>query len=223
MKKMKKVIAFALLLSFVFVIPGCASVSSGDPAKGREVYSDDSISHFLYVSDQSSGIYDVKIGMSMETVLDVLGISEDQVQISEPYEDAATGIKIDTTNVYAELDRTFAEFPDYKVDIIFAFDENGYKKAQIGLRYYDIDIGKVNSIVDSTVDLMNGHFKKAKMFPSGDYSERAAMDHLDSRCMIQWMTDDESPFSASFSLQDMTKSEAVAADTVFGISFQVTA
>ena len=51
----------------------------------------------------------------------------------------------------------------------------------------------------------------------------AAMDQLESRCLIQWITDYESPFSASFSLQDMPNSEAVAADNVFGISFQVTA
>ena len=220
---MKKLIVFALLLSFACCIPGCASTLSDDSTKGREAYFDDSIFNFLYVSDQSAGIYDVKIGMLMETVLDVLGIAEDQVQIYEPFEDPETGIKIDETRVYVELNRTFVEFQDYKVDIIFSFGENGYEKAQIGLRYYDIDIGEVNSMVDRTVDLMNGHFKKAKILSSGDYSERAAMDHLDSRCTIQWITDDVSPFSASFSLQDMTKSEAVAADNVFGISFQVTA
>ena len=49
------------------------------------------------------------------------------------------------------------------------------------------------------------------------------MDDLDSRCLIQWMVDDKSPLAASFSIQDMTESEAVAADNVFGISFQVTA
>lgn len=220
---MKKLLIFALLLSFVICIPGCASASSDDSARGREAYSEDSIFNFLYVSDQSAGIYDVKIGTPLETILDVLGIAEDQVQIYEPFEDAATGIKIDETRVYVELDRKFAEFPDYEVDIIFSLDENGYKKAQIGLRSFDIDISEVNGMVDSTVDLMNGHFEKAKIFSSGDYSEGAAMNHLDSRCMIQWITGDESTLSASFSLQDMTNSEAVAADNVFGITFQVTA
>ena len=219
MKKLVRCCVF--LLAFFICIPGCASASSDDSARGREVYSEDSIFNFLYVSDQSAGIYDVKIGMPVETVLDVLGIAEDQVQISEPYEDAMTGVKISTTSVYADLDRTFAEFSDFSVTIILVFDENGYQKAQIGLRYYDMDINKVNDIVDSTVHLMNGHFKKATMFTSGDYQERAMMDHLDSRCLIQWVLDDKAPLSASFSMQDMSQSEVVAADNVFGISFQV--
>lgn len=222
-KSMKKLIVFVFLFAFACCIPGCASTSPNDSTAGREAYPDDSIFNFLYVSDQSSGIYDVEIGMPVETVLDVLEIAEDQVQIFEPVEDPETGIKIDETRVHVELDRTFAEFPDYRVDIILSFDENGYQKAQIGLRYYDIVIDEVNDIVDSTVDLVNGHFKSAKMLSSGDYSEGAAMDYLDSRCLIQWITDDASPISASFSLQDMTESEAVAADNVFGISFQVTA
>ena len=221
--KMKKWMIFVLLLGFVFGISGCAGSSAGDSAGGRDAYQDDSIFHFLYVSDQAAGIYDVKTGMSIEKVLDVLGIPEDQVQISEPYEDAKTGVKITTTSVYVDLDRTFAEFPDFGVTIIFVFDENGYQKAQIGLRYYNMDINKVNDIVDSTVELMNGQFKKAKMFASGDYQERAMMDHLDSRCLIQWVLDDKTPLSASFSMQDMSQSEVVAADNVFGISFQVMA
>lgn len=220
---MKKWMIFVLLLGLVFGMSGCASTAAGDLAAGRDAYPDDSIFHFLYVSDRAAGIYDVKTGMSIEKVLDVLGIPEDQVQIIEPYEDAETGVKISTTSVYADLDRTFAEFPDFSLTIIFIFDDNGYQKAQIGLRYYDMDVDKVNDIVDSTVELMNGKFKKAKMFTSGDYQEHAMMDDLDSRCLIQWMVDDKSPLAASFSIQVMTESEAVAADNVFGISFQVTA
>lgn len=220
---MKKLIFAAFLLSFACFISGCTSTSPTGSADGREAYPEDSIFNFLYVSDQSAGMYGVEIGMPVETVLDVLKIAEDQIQIYEPFEDPETGIKIDDTRVSVKLDRTFAEFPDYEVSITFTFDEDGYTKAQIGLRDYDVPVDGVNDRVDGTIDLMNGHFEKAEFFSSGDYSDGALMNQLDSRCMIQWIIDDRSPFSASFSLQDMTESEAVAADNVFGISFQVTA
>ena len=142
------------------------------------------------------------------------------MKIFPPTDGPIPGTKIESTRIYVAWDRTFTEFPDFRVEYILHFSEDGYRKAEIGLHYFDIDVEKVNEIVNDTVSLFSQSLSDAEIYASGDYQDGAMLSQLDTYCLVQWVAE-EPVLAASFSLRDHSDNESLGYENAFGITLQV--